>query len=155
MAFTKEHYEEYKRNWRKNRLEKDKQMRKEYYQENKDKIKQYQKEYRKNNKEKIKKWRQKTKTQRKEYKKNYYQLKANFVLEYKKDKKCINCGYKEHPEILQFHHTKGDKSFSVGSGIGNKKNETIKKEMDKCILLCPNCHFLLHFKKEDKKNILI
>jgi hypothetical protein len=70
------------------------------------------------------------------------------VLDYKKDKCCVNCGYKEHTEILQFHHNKRDKSFSVGSGIGNKKNETIKVEMDKCVLLCPNCHFLLHAHKK-------
>jgi hypothetical protein len=151
MKFTKEHYKEYKKDWRKNRLEKDKINKKEYYKKNKEKIKQYQKEYRGNNKEKIKEWKQKTQDYRKEYKKNYYKLKAKFVLDYKKDKCCAICGYKEHTEILQFHHTNKDKSFDIGSAIGNKKDEIIKKEMDKCILLCPNCHDWIHYSKIDIK----
>ena len=127
--------------------EENKMTKEQYYQKNKDKIILYQKSYRQKNPEKIKAYLEKNKEKIKESKKNYYQQKAQFVLNYKKDKGCSKCGWKEHPEILQFHHTQGDKSFSVGSAVGNKKNEIIKAEMDKCILLCPNCHFLLHFKE--------
>ena len=116
---------------------------------NKEEVRQRVKEWREKNPEKVKLWKEKNKEKIKEKKKKYYSLKAQFVLDYKKNKSCSNCGWNEHTEILQFHHTKGDKSFSVGSAIGNKKNEIIKKEMDKCVLLCPNCHFLLHYKKDN------
>ena len=70
-----------------------------------------------------------------------------YILNYKKDKGCSNCGYKEYPEILQFHHKdKKEKSFTIGKKFG-KNIEIIKQEMDKCILLCPNCHAWLHFKE--------
>ncbi len=126
----------------------------EYYQKNKDKIILYQKSYRQEHFEKIKAYLEKNKQKIKERKKSYYQERAQFVLDYKRDKGCSKCGWNKHPEILQFHHTKGDKSFSVGSAIGNKKNEVIKAEMDKCILLCPNCHFLLHLRKTKTPNKL-
>ena len=69
------------------------------------------------------------------------------LLEYKKDKFCSVCGYKEHPEILQFHHkNKEEKSFGIGNGA-NKPWNIFLEEINKCILLCPNCHLLLHYKE--------
>jgi hypothetical protein len=53
--------------------------------------------------------------------------------------------YKEHPEILQFHHNQEDKSFNI-SDFKSHSIKTIKKEIAKCILICPNCHFYLHSK---------
>lgn len=73
------------------------------------------------------------------------------ILIYKKDKGCSICGYKEYPEILQFHHKdRKQKSFTIGKKFG-KNIEVIKREMEKCILLCPNCHAWLHFKEEQEK----
>ncbi len=73
------------------------------------------------------------------------------ISNYKKDKGCSICGYKEYPEILQFHHNdRKQKSFTIGKRFG-KNIEVIKREMEKCILLCPNCHAWLHFKEEQEK----
>lgn len=66
--------------------------------------------------------------------------------DYKKDKCCLICGYKEHTEILQFHHIK-DKVVKIGH-VNWSADALIKKEIPKCILLCPNCHMWLH--KKDK-----
>ncbi|HJX50514.1 MAG TPA: HNH endonuclease signature motif containing protein [Candidatus Nanoarchaeia archaeon] len=144
------------REFRKNNKERVKEQKKKYYQKNKDKIKEqrkvYVKEYYQNNKEKIKeygkkRWKeyyQKTKT----IKREKLLKKQEFVLSYKKDKCCELCGYKEYPEILQFHHkNRKDKSFTIGRKYG-KNLKLIKAEMDKCILLCPNCHSWLHFNEE-------
>jgi len=76
--------------------------------------------------------------------KNWRAKSLNFTEEYKKDKSCSCCGYSEHPEILQFHHLR-DKSFCIAQS-GNHPLEMVKKEVKKCVLLCPNCHFLLHYK---------
>lgn len=66
-----------------------------------------------------------------------------WIRNYKSNKECSMCGYKEHQEILQFHHT-GEKKMSVSNSL-NHSLENVKKEIEKCILLCPNCHMWHHF----------
>lgn len=150
---------EYMREFRKKNKEKIKGQRRRYYQKNKEKIKGqrsvYTKAYYQKNKEKIKE-------QGKKRWKEYYQKskarkreailkKQDYLLNYKKDKGCVICGYKEYPEILQFHHKdKKQKSFTIGKKFG-KNMELIKIELNKCILLCPNCHSWLHFKESQIK----
>ena len=58
---------------------------------------------------------------------------------------CEKCGYNKCIEALEFHHINPEvKDFEV-SGNGHCKSwETIKKELDKCLLLCANCHRELH-----------
>lgn len=62
---------------------------------------------------------------------------------------CFLCGWKDVPDILQYHHKdKKTKKFNiVKSSFGSYSWETIKKEIEKCILLCPNCHFKLHYQE--------
>jgi predicted HNH restriction endonuclease len=59
--------------------------------------------------------------------------------------KCSNCGYNTYIGALEFHHTDPTKKDMTIAGSG-KKWETIKKEVEKCILLCANCHRELHYK---------
>jgi len=55
-------------------------------------------------------------------------------------KGCQQCGYKECPAALSFHHTDPTtKLFSVRKAIARSR-ETLKTEMRKCIVLCNNCH---------------
>lgn len=60
--------------------------------------------------------------------------------------KCINCGYCKCIGALEFHHLNPEeKDFSPsyarlrGVTNGELKDE-VKKELDKCILVCANCH---------------
>jgi hypothetical protein len=63
--------------------------------------------------------------------------------------KCIKCGWSEHPEILHFHHKdKSKKKFRLSKGsIGCYSVKTVQSELDKCELLCPNCHMWLHYEE--------
>lgn len=62
-------------------------------------------------------------------------------------KKCCRCGA-NHPAILQFHHIDGDdKDFTIGNAIGNKPRQVIIAEIQKCIVLCANCHAIEHYNK--------
>ena len=72
-------------------------------------------------------------------------------MKYKYAHCCKICGYNEHPEILQFHHKelikrKGIRRHqSQGFTAGRSSIEWMKKEIPKCLLLCPNCHLWLHY----------
>lgn len=56
---------------------------------------------------------------------------------------CEVCGYNKSFRALQFHHLNPkEKDFNVG-GV-TTLNETVKKELDKCILVCSNCHAEIH-----------
>ena len=65
--------------------------------------------------------------------------------EYKKVLKCEYCG-ENNPCCLDFHHKnekEKDYNISVMSNMGYSINR-IKEEIDKCIVLCSNCHRKLH-----------
>ena len=65
------------------------------------------------------------------------------AVEYKGGK-CEICGYDDYMEALTFHHLNpDDKEFGIGDG-GCRSWEIIKKELDKCALLCYNCHSEIH-----------
>ena len=54
--------------------------------------------------------------------------------------KCKICGYHRLPQALEFHHLDRDKK-EFGLGLPHTRSwERIKKEIDKCELLCANCH---------------
>lgn len=66
------------------------------------------------------------------------------AIEYKGGK-CQICNYDKSIYALDFHHLdKNQKDFS----IANKSYswERIKSELDKCILVCSNCHREIHEK---------
>lgn len=59
---------------------------------------------------------------------------------------CEICGYNKSLRALQFHHTNPkEKDFNIG-GI-TTLNENVMKELDKCILVCANCHSEIHDNK--------
>lgn len=57
-----------------------------------------------------------------------------------KDGPCKDCGIKYQPWIMDFDHLK-DKYESISVMISNKRSkEVILKEIEKCDLVCSNCH---------------
>ena len=73
------------------------------------------------------------------------QISKRIYLEYKGNK-CEECGYNKCQSSLTFHHLDPDKKEIQFSEISERINsfeelkETIIKELDKCQLLCHNCH---------------
>ncbi|MFA6494923.1 MAG: hypothetical protein WC246_00960 [Candidatus Paceibacterota bacterium] len=61
------------------------------------------------------------------------------AIEYKGGK-CQVCGYDKYPGALDLHHVNGKKSFGIGDKGYTRSWEKIKQELDKCILVCANCH---------------
>jgi len=59
--------------------------------------------------------------------------------------KCKACGYNKCIGSLDFHHLdpkEKDPKYSLFKTIFNKR---LTDELDKCILLCANCHRELHY----------
>lgn len=69
----------------------------------------------------------------------------NTIDELKLERGCSFCGYKKCARALQFHHEGNDKEHDIGRLVGQgRKIEVIFKEIEKCILLCANCHAEIH-----------
>jgi len=72
--------------------------------------------------------------------------KISYVDKIKNNKECVRCG-ESHPACLDFHHknpknTVGNISrMKVESGYELKD---IKNEIEKCIIICKNCHAKEH-----------
>lgn len=54
------------------------------------------------------------------------------------------CGYNRCIGALDLHHVKGKKRFLISTDAYLHSWEDIKRELDKCVLLCSNCHRELH-----------
>ena len=62
-----------------------------------------------------------------------------------KGSKCQICNYDKYQGALDFHHLDpNEKDFSIGEATSRVLNSKIKAELDKCILVCSNCHRELH-----------
>lgn len=65
------------------------------------------------------------------------------LVEYKGGK-CERCGYNKSMRALEFHHLNPiEKDFGISKDI-NKSLNVLKEEVDKCILVCSNCHAEIH-----------
>lgn len=60
--------------------------------------------------------------------------------------KCCVCGYNRCLAALEFHHLDpSKKDFSISSAYASpKKWATIVQELEKCVLVCSNCHREIH-----------
>lgn len=74
----------------------------------------------------------------------------HLLIEYK-GSICEKCGKKFRDEVFDFHHVNPkEKEFGIGS-FKVLNLEKLKKEADKCMLLCSNCHRELHAELHDKE----
>jgi 5-methylcytosine-specific restriction endonuclease McrA len=64
-----------------------------------------------------------------------------FILDHKKDNPCTECGERD-PLVLDFDHKDpSTKRFNIAdSGAGKYSISVIQTEIDKCHMLCANCH---------------
>lgn len=62
-----------------------------------------------------------------------------------KGNKCVLCGYNKCPRALSFHHVNPkSKSFGLSVKGLTRSWDKIKAELDKCVLICANCHMEVH-----------
>jgi len=64
------------------------------------------------------------------------------------DGKCGNCGLThETPSFFDFHHTDPSTKTREIKQIICSSWDTLTKELEKCVMLCPNCHRETHLKE--------
>lgn len=68
-------------------------------------------------------------------------LKSEYVIY--KGGSCEICGYDKCIAALQFHHTDST-TKEYGLSDNNRNLDSAKEELDKCQLLCANCHAEMH-----------
>ena len=156
---NEENQREYNRKWEVKNKEKRREYDKKYRELNKEKKRDQNIKWREENKEKIrerrkegdKRYREENKEKIREKRLEYYQLNNEKIRkhqrEYIKEKraicleylggKCVKCGATER---LEFDHIKREgKKYSIARKL-TYKFDNIKEELDKCQLLCVDCH---------------
>ena len=64
---------------------------------------------------------------------------------------CSDCGFTtNHLSVYEFHHEKvSDKENTIGKMIKRAQTwDRIRCELDKCVMLCANCHRIRHSREE-------
>ena len=71
--------------------------------------------------------------------------KRAIINEYKQMKGCFKCGI-DNPVVLDFHHKDpSQKEINISRLVdGNWSLLRIQKEVDKCEVVCANCHRIIH-----------
>lgn len=84
--------------------------------------------------------------QRRDNDKARYTEARTFVDAQKKKSVCIECGHSDY-RVLDFHHLDpGKKTVGVSRAVVQRWSaERILAEISKCVVLCANCHRLLHW----------
>ncbi|MEK6859761.1 MAG: hypothetical protein AABX54_03010 [Nanoarchaeota archaeon] len=68
---------------------------------------------------------------------------------YKFNLKCSKCS-ENHPAVLEFHHNTKNKEMNISDMTHNGySKERIQREIEKCIILCSNCHRKEHYKNNN------
>ena len=107
----------------------------QWIEENQEKIKQYRREWYNRNKEHAKK---KVRERKQDI--------AEWFKEIKNTLSCIFCG-ENHPATLDFHHRNPEEKDILLARVTSNgwSKERILKEIEKCDVLCANCHRKLHY----------
>ena len=61
-----------------------------------------------------------------------------YLIEYFATHPCADCGETD-PVVLEFDHLR-DKRFNIGSALAYRNWASIVAEMEKCEVVCANCH---------------
>jgi hypothetical protein len=67
----------------------------------------------------------------------------------KKNNPCMDCGIKYPYYVMQFDHVRGEKFKELSKLISHGSQKRIDEELDKCDLVCANCHAIRTWKRNN------
>ena len=118
-----------------------------YYEKHKEKYNEYGRNYYHRNVEKCalraKEWRENNKDYRRTKQREDKRQRKLEAIEYKGGK-CEQCLQTFHPSIYEFHHLNPEEKDRDPSKMLSLSKERLYNELDKCKLLCANCHRFIH-----------
>ena len=80
----------------------------------------------------------------------HYKADNLLLVDKHKENGCIKCGDKR-PYVLDFHHIEPEnKTNTIAHMIKSASFENLEKEINKCVLLCANCHREFHYLEKEK-----
>ena len=75
------------------------------------------------------------------------------IFEYYGGRKCSKCGIESEYPIYDLHHRDPSlKEFKISRAIRHKW-ETLLAEIEKCDLLCANCHRIVHEEEKELQDL--
>lgn len=67
------------------------------------------------------------------------------IREYKESSPCTDCGVYYPWYVMDFDHIKGEKVGNISAMVGNLSTAKLRAELEKCELVCSNCHRIRTF----------
>jgi hypothetical protein len=64
---------------------------------------------------------------------------TQYLLDFFDRHPCADC-QETDPLVLEFDHLGSDKAFNIGSALAYRTWQSILEEIDKCEVVCANCH---------------
>lgn len=109
------------------------------------------------NKDSQRRYRDKNRDKRIEYNRQYREKKAIWFRQYKKEHPCVICG-EDDPTCIDFHHVQKEHKEKPYHNIAQFASQTynldrLKKELEKCVAICSNCHRKIHAYNWDHNKI--
>lgn len=94
-------------------------------------------------------WREKNRAKVNAYVRKHVAKRRRLVREIKESGACADCGGKFHFSAMDFDHVEGEKVDCVGNMTRDSRPfEAILNEIEKCELVCSNCHRVRTWKRK-------
>lgn len=91
------------------------------------------------------------------YKKNAVSYKKRIyskIVDLKSNKKCVDCGNVYPHYVMDFDHLR-DKKFQISKSFDRKSLKEILLEIEKCELVCSNCHRIRTHERRNSNTSLV
>jgi len=80
---------------------------------------------------------------------NFYAKRKKRLRDLKRKLTCARCGF-DDSRALEFHHKDpADKKFKISEKAWSYSWDRVLAEVEKCDVLCSNCHRIEHFTDDD------
>ncbi|QBI18700.1 hypothetical protein ER308_03445 [Egibacter rhizosphaerae] len=66
-----------------------------------------------------------------------------------KTRPCADCGGRFPPYVMDFDHVRGEKRWNLSASVRRVSPEELAAEVDKCDVVCANCHRLRTYGRYD------
>ncbi len=79
-----------------------------------------------------------------------WKMKLKEIIREAKNVPCPDCNERYPYMCMEFDHVRGQKEFNIGQSSANVSKDRLLREMQKCEVVCANCHRTIHFNLLEK-----